>query len=113
MYSVNEVRIASEMYVPDVALSDAEVHLAEQVIENLSMDPCEAKKFRNTYRETRVMALIDQKRQGKPLQSRHASNPAKVNDLMQAFTLKHCDSRQTLSATVSRIAKLHSLDPQD
>jgi DNA end-binding protein Ku len=93
LYYADEVRNASEIYVPDVALSDAEVQLAEQVIESLSVDTWDAKKFHDTYRE-RVMALIEQKRHGKPIQSGRASSPPKVIDLMEA-----------LRASVATVAK--------
>jgi DNA end-binding protein Ku len=84
LYYADEVRDASEIYVPDVALSDAEVELAEQVIESLSVDTWDSKKFHDTYRE-RVMALIEQKRQGQPIQSGPSSSPPKVIDLMEAL----------------------------
>jgi DNA end-binding protein Ku len=84
LYYGDEVRHVSEIYVPEVALSDAELQLAEQVIESLSVDTWDAKKFHDTYRE-RVMALIEQKRQGKPIQSGRASSPPKVIDLMEAL----------------------------
>jgi DNA end-binding protein Ku len=84
LYYADEVRDASEIYVPDVALSDAEVELAEQVIECLSVDTWDSKKFHDTYRE-RVMALIEQKRQGKPIESGRAPSPPKVIDLMDAL----------------------------
>ena len=67
-----------------MALSDAEVQLAEQVIESLSVDTWDSKKFHDTYRE-RVMALIEQKRKGIPLHSPHLSSPPKVIDLMEAL----------------------------
>jgi DNA end-binding protein Ku len=84
LYYADEVRDASEIYVPDVALSDAEVQLAEQVIESLSMETWEPKKFKDTYRE-RVMALIEQKHQGKPFKSQRVSSTPKVIDLMEAL----------------------------
>jgi DNA end-binding protein Ku len=84
LYYADEVRNASEIYVPDVALSDAEVELAEQVIEGLSVETWDSKKFHDTYRE-RVMALIEQKRQGQPIQFRRPSRPPKVIDLMEAL----------------------------
>jgi DNA end-binding protein Ku len=84
LYYADEVRNAYEIYVPDVALSDAEVELAEQVIESLSVDTWDSKKFHDTYRE-RVMALIEQKRQGKPIQSGPSSSPPKVIDPMEAL----------------------------
>jgi DNA end-binding protein Ku len=84
LYYVDEVRNASEIYLPDVVLTDAEVQLAEQVIESLSVDTWDSKKFHDTYRE-RVMALIEQKRKGIPLHSRRLSSPPKVIDLMEAL----------------------------
>jgi DNA end-binding protein Ku len=84
LYYADEVRNASEIYVPDVVLSDAEVQLAEQVIESLSVDTWDSKKFHDMYRE-RVMALIEQKRKGIPLHSQRLSSPPKVIDLMEAL----------------------------
>jgi DNA end-binding protein Ku len=84
LYYADEVRNASEIYVPDVALSNAEVQLAGQVIESLSVDTWDAKKFHDAYRE-RVMAFIEQKRQGKPMQSRRGPSPPRVIDLMEAL----------------------------
>jgi DNA end-binding protein Ku len=103
LYYHDEVRNSSEIHVPDVALSNAEVQLAEQVIETLSVDTWESKKFHDTYRE-RVMALIEQKRQGKPIQPGRAPRPPKVIDLMEAL-------RATLATTPKRTARRRP-DPQ-
>ena len=84
LYYHDEVRNASDIVVPAADLSDAEVKLAEQVIESLSVDTWDSKKFHDTYRE-RVLALLEQKRQGIPIQPRGASSRPKVIDLMEAL----------------------------
>ena len=84
LYFANEVRDSSEIYAPDVMLSDAEVQLAEQVIESLSVDLWEPKHYHDTYRE-RVMALIEQKRQGKYIKRHGKPTTSKVVDLMEAL----------------------------
>ena len=84
LYYHDEVRNASDIVVPAADLSDTEVQLAEQVIQSLSVDTWDSKKFHDTYRE-RVLALLEQKRQGIPMQSRRASSPPKVIDLMEAL----------------------------
>ena len=84
LYYADEVRDASEIYTPDVMLSDAEVQLAQQVIDSLSVDRWDPKKFHDTYRE-RVMALIEQKRHGKYIKGHGKSTSRKVIDLMEAL----------------------------
>jgi DNA end-binding protein Ku len=103
LYYADEVRNASEIYVPDVALSDAELQLAEQVIQSLSMDTWDSKKFHDTYRE-RVMAFIEQKGQEKPIQSRRAPSSPKVIDLMEAL-------RASLATAAKRPARRRA-EPQ-
>ena len=86
-----------------MALSDAELQLAEQVIQSLSMDTWDSKKFHDTYRE-RVMAFIEQKGQGRPIQSRRAPSSPNVIDLMEAL-------RASLAAAAKRPARRRA-EPQ-
>ena len=100
LYYADEVRNASEIYVPDVALSDAEVQLAEQVIESLSVDSWDSKKFHDTYRE-RVLALIKKKQSGvKTVTPKPARTGGKVLDLMTALkqSLAHGEQKEASPA---------------
>ncbi|WP_447983211.1 non-homologous end joining protein Ku [Nitrospira sp. Nam74] len=83
LYYADEVRNDLDISVPDVAVSDAELQLAEQVVDSLSVDQWEPDKFHDTYRE-RVMALIERKRRGEPIQAAPSKSP-KVIDLMEAL----------------------------
>jgi DNA end-binding protein Ku len=80
----DEVRALEEITVGEVALSDMEVQLAEQIIARLSTDQWHPERYYDTYRE-RVLALIEQKRRGRPIRAPKAVQQPSVIDLLEAL----------------------------
>ncbi|MDQ6734773.1 MAG: hypothetical protein M3Z35_11805 [Nitrospirota bacterium] len=84
LYYADEVRELDEIAAGEVALSAMEVQLAEQVIAGLSTDQWHPERYHDTYRE-RVLALIEQKRRGQPIQAPKTVQQPPVIDLMDAL----------------------------
>jgi DNA end-binding protein Ku len=77
-------RALEEITVGEVALSDMEEQLAEQVIAGLSTDHWHPERYHDTYRE-RVLALIDQKHRCRPIRAPKAVQQHSVIDLLEAL----------------------------
>jgi DNA end-binding protein Ku len=96
LFWADEVRELAELQIPDVALKDAEVNLAGQLVESLSSRTWAPEKYHDTYRE-RVLELIRKKQEGQenvaplPQQSR-----GEVLDLMEALkrSLEHSEGKK-------------------
>lgn len=84
LYYADEVRSIDELPIGDVALSDVEVQLAQQIIAGLTKDRWQPDQYHDTYRE-RVLALIEQKRRGEPIRESQKRPPPPVVDLMEAL----------------------------
>ena len=103
LYYADEVRDRSEISVPEVQLTEAEVRLAEQVISSRTAEAWEPERYHDTYRE-RVLGLIEEKRQGKATRTSAADSPRPVIDLMEAL-------RQSLVTAGKRPARGQSPAP--
>lgn len=84
LFYADEVRSIDELPIGEIALSDVEVQLAEQVIAGLTKDRWQPEQYHDTYRE-RVLALIEQKRQGEPIREPQTRQQPPVLDLMEAL----------------------------
>ena len=81
----DELRNADEVPRPDVALKDAELALATQLIEQGAVEEFRPQAFRDTVRE-RVLEAIQRKVEGQEITAEPAEAPqAKIIDLMDAL----------------------------
>lgn len=80
-----ELKSADEVPRPDVAIKDAELALARQLIEQAAVDEFRPENFRDTVRD-RVLEAIQQKVDGQEITSEPAEAPqTKIIDLMDAL----------------------------
>jgi DNA end-binding protein Ku len=79
-----ELKSADEVPRTDVALKDAELTLARQLIEQGSVDEFKPENYRDTVRD-RVLEAIQQKVEGQEITSEPAAPQTKIIDLMDAL----------------------------
>jgi DNA end-binding protein Ku len=79
-----ELKSAEEVPRTDVALKDAELTLARQLIEQGSVDEFKPENYRDTVRD-RVLEAIQQKVEGQEITSEPAAPQTKIIDLMDAL----------------------------
>jgi DNA end-binding protein Ku len=80
-----ELRSADEVDLPDVAIKDAELALAKQLIEQGAVEEFKPEAYRDTVRE-RVLEAIQRKVDGQEITAEPAAAPqAKIIDLMDAL----------------------------
>ncbi|MBL8949314.1 MAG: Ku protein [Myxococcaceae bacterium] len=81
----DEVRGQGEIPIPDAQITEAELGLARQFIQQLSQPKFDATKYRDEYRE-KLKALLDAKVNGQTINLTPQPEPvAKVVDLMEAL----------------------------
>lgn len=81
----DEVRGQGEVPIPDANVTEAELGLARQFIQQLSQPKFDATKYRDEYRE-KLRELLDAKVKGDPVNLTPQPEPvAKVVDLMEAL----------------------------
>ena len=81
----DEVRGQGEVPIPDANVTDAELNLARQFIQQLSQPKFDATKFKDEYRE-KLRELLDAKVRGETVNLTPKPEPvAKVVDLMEAL----------------------------
>lgn len=81
----DEVKPLSEIPVPDVKITDAELGLARQFITSLAKPTFDISQYKDEYRE-RLRDLLDRKVKGEAVDlTPVAAPPAKVVDLMEAL----------------------------
>jgi DNA end-binding protein Ku len=79
-----ELRSADEVPRPDVAIKDAELALARQVIAQGAVEEFKPENYRDTVRE-RVLEAIQQKVDGQEITAEPAAPQTKIIDLMDAL----------------------------
>jgi DNA end-binding protein Ku len=86
MYYADEVRNIQEIEVPQAKIKDAELKLAQALIDGLSNDKWQPERYRDTYRD-RVLDLIKKKRKGEEVVAPPpvGEGQAQVIDLMDAL----------------------------
>ena len=83
MYYSHEIRKVEEFRTDTSVVKDAEVKLAEMLVESLAA-PFEPDKYHDTYSDN-LRALIDAKVQGQEVVATPVREPAKVIDIMEAL----------------------------
>jgi DNA end-binding protein Ku len=85
LHYAGELKSADEVPLPDVAVKDAELALARQLIEQASVDEFRPENYHDTVRE-RVLEAIQQKVEGQEITATPAEAPqTKIIDLMDAL----------------------------
>ncbi|QYY28527.1 MULTISPECIES: Ku protein [Cupriavidus] len=103
----DEVRSIDELHVEDVAVSDAEMKLAVQLIEQASEDHYDASQYRDEEKE-RVLAAIDAKIAGKEIISQEPveiSPSGQVIDLVEALKKSLSTGKRSAAASKTATAK--------
>ena len=98
LYYADEVRNFDDIAVPDVPLGNEELRLATQLIALRAAKTWNPEQYHDTYRE-RILALIDQKQQGKAIAVGSVPRKAEVLDLMDAL-------KRSLATTATKSAKM-------
>ena len=85
LHYAGELKSADEVPLPDVAIKDAELALARQLIEQASVEEFRPENYHDTVRE-RVLEAIQQKVEGEDITAAPAEAPqTKIIDLMDAL----------------------------
>ena len=85
LFYANEVRAFDELDIgPERDFADAELDLADKLVEQLSVDEFEVDKYSDTYTD-RVKALIDQKVAGEEIVVAPEQPKAQIIDLFEAL----------------------------
>ena len=85
LHYAGELKSAAEVPLPDVAIKDAELALARQLIEQASVEEFRPENYHDTVRE-RVLEAIQQKVEGQDITAAPAEAPqTKIIDLMDAL----------------------------
>jgi len=86
MYYADEVKNIQEIDVPKAKIKDAELKLAQALIDGLSNDKWQPEKYRDTYRD-RVLDLVKKKEKGQGVAAPPpvAEGQGQVIDLMDAL----------------------------
>ena len=85
LHYAGELKSADEVPLPDVAIKDAELALARQLIEQASVEEFQPENYHDTVRE-RVLEAIQQKVEGQDITAAPAEAPqTKIIDLMDAL----------------------------
>jgi DNA end-binding protein Ku len=96
LHYAGELKSAEEVPLPDVAIKDAELALARQLIEQASVEEFRPENYHDTVRE-RVLEAIQQKVEGQDITAAPAEAPqTKIIDLMDA--LKASLAKRTTAA---------------
>lgn len=109
----DEVRSIDELHVEDVAVSDAEMKLAIQLIEQASEDHYDASQYRDEEKE-RVLAAIDAKIAGKEIISQEPveiSPSGQVIDLVEALKKSLSTGKRSAAASKTATAKTPAAEP--
>jgi DNA end-binding protein Ku len=100
LYFADEVRDVNEIVLPEAGITDAELRLAEQVVGSMANENWDATQYRDTYRE-RVLALIEEKRLGRPVKHADRRKAEPVIDLMDALKRSLKDPRSLQRSAIS------------
>ena len=85
LHYAGELKSADEVPLPDVAIKDAELALARQLIDQASVEEFRPENYHDTVRE-RVLEAIQQKVEGQDITAAPAEAPqTKIIDLMDAL----------------------------
>ena len=104
MYYTHEIRQVEEFRADTSLVKEAEVKLANMLVESLAA-PFDPKKYTDSYRDN-LQALIDAKIKGQEVVAPPAQEPAKVIDIMEAL-------KQSLAIAKKPAASTAAMDDAD
>ena len=113
LHYAGELKSADEVPLPDVAVKDAELALARQLIEQASVDEFRPENYHDTVRE-RVLEAIQQKVEGQEITATPAEAPqTKIIDLMDALKASLAKrGASTAEKKPIRVAASKSAEPE-
>jgi DNA end-binding protein Ku len=113
LHYAGELKSADEVPLPDVAVKDAELALARQLIEQASVDEFRPENYHDTVRE-RVLEAIQQKVEGQEITATPAEAPqTKIIDLMDALKASLAKrGASTAEKKPTRVAASKSAEPE-
>ena len=97
LYHDDEVRAASDVPVDARKVSEPELKLARQLMQQIASERFEPGKYDDEVRR-RTLEVIERKIEGKPIEAPQARRPAKVVDLMEALKASLKDKGETRRA---------------
>ena len=112
LHYAGELKSADEVPLPDVAVKDAELALARQLIEQASVEEFRPENYHDTVRE-RVLEAIQQKVEGQDITAAPAEAPqTKIIDLMDALKASLAKRGTTAEKRPVRIAAAKSAEDE-
>ena len=112
LHYAGELKSASEVPLPEVALKDAELALARQLIEQASVEEFRPENYHDTVRE-RVLEAIQQKVEGQDITAAPAEAPqTKIIDLMDALKASLAKRGTTAEKKPVKIAAAKSAEEE-
>jgi DNA end-binding protein Ku len=112
LHYAGELKSADEVPLPDVAIKDAELALARQLIEQASVDEFRPENYHDTVRE-RVLEAIQQKVEGQDITAAPAEAPqTKIIDLMDALKASLAKRGTTAEKKPVKIAAAKSAEDE-
>jgi DNA end-binding protein Ku len=112
LHYAGELKSADEVPLPDVAIKDAELALARQLIEQASVEEFRPENYHDTVRE-RVLEAIQQKVEGQDITAVPAEAPqTKIIDLMDALKASLAKRGTTAEKKPVKIAAAKSAEDE-
>lgn len=112
LHYAGELKSADEVPLPEVALKDAELALARQLIEQASVEEFRPENYHDTVRE-RVLEAIQQKVEGQDITAAPAEAPqTKIIDLMDALKASLAKRGTTAEKKPVKIAAAKSAEEE-
>jgi DNA end-binding protein Ku len=112
LHYAGELKSADEVPLPDVAIKDAELALARQLIEQASVEEFRPENYHDTVRE-RVLEAIQQKVEGQDITAAPAEAPqTKIIDLMDALKASLAKRGTTAEKKPVKIAAAKSAEEE-
>jgi DNA end-binding protein Ku len=112
LHYAGELKSADEVPLPEVALKDAELALARQLIEQASVEEFRPENYHDTVRE-RVLEAIQQKVEGQDITAAPAEAPqTKIIDLMDALKASLAKRGTTAEKKPVKIAAAQSAEEE-
>jgi DNA end-binding protein Ku len=112
LHYAGELKSADEVPLPEVALKDAELALARQLIEQASVEEFRPENYHDTVRE-RVLEAIQQKVEGQDITAAPAEAPqTKIIDLMDALKASLAKRGTTAEKKPIKIAAAKSAEEE-
>jgi DNA end-binding protein Ku len=112
LHYAGELKSTDEVPLPDVAIKDAELALARQLIDQASVEEFRPENYHDTVRE-RVLEAIQQKVEGQDITAAPAEAPqTKIIDLMDALKASLAKRATTAEKKPVKIAASKSAEDE-